>query len=91
MSTHESARLRARARLLRSLATTIETTPAMSLDVHAGSDTWRTPRADLCRWILSSNQAQAHRMVEGLRWDAHRLERQATEIELGNAALGSAS
>ncbi|TVR26552.1 MAG: hypothetical protein EA389_05195 [Ilumatobacter sp.] len=91
MSTHDPDHLRRRARTLRTLATTIESTPAMALDAHAGSDTWRTPRADLCRWILSTNQAQVHRAAEELRWDAHRLERRAAEIELERAALGGVS
>jgi hypothetical protein len=73
--------LRARARALRHLATRIECTPAMSLDRHAGDDTWRTPRADLARSILRANQAQLHHAVDELRWTAYRLELQAVDVE----------
>ncbi|CAN5552364.1 hypothetical protein BH23ACT3_BH23ACT3_03680 [soil metagenome] len=81
MSRHDPTQLRQRAQTLRTLARTIESNPAMSLEAHAGPDTWRTPRADLCRWILSTNQAQIHRAADDLRWNAHRLERLAAEIE----------
>jgi hypothetical protein len=88
MSQHDPTQLRQRARTLRSLADAIESTPAMSLETHAGPDTWRTPRADLCRWILGTNQAQIHRAADDLRWNAHRLERRAAEIEAERAARG---
>jgi hypothetical protein len=88
MSQHDPTQLRQRARILRTLAGTIESNPAMSLETHAGPDTWRTPRADLCRWILGTNQAQAQRAVDDLRWSAHRLEQQAADIETGQAAFG---
>lgn len=91
MSQHDPTQLRQRAHTLRSLAVTIEATPAMSLETHAGTDTWRTPRADLCRWVLDTNQAQVHRAADDLRWNAHRLDRRAAEIEATRAALGGAS
>jgi hypothetical protein len=91
MSSDDPSLLRRRATTLRSLAGTIESTPAMSLETHAGPDTWRTPRADLCRWILVVNQSQVHRAADELRWSAHRLERRATEIELERIALGGVS
>lgn len=91
MSHHDPTHLRARARTLRTLADSIERTPAMSLDAHAGPDTWRTPRADLCRWILGSNQAQVHRAADELRWSAHRLDRQAAELDATRALTGGAS
>jgi hypothetical protein len=81
MSRHDPSRLRQRAQILRTLAGTIESNPAMSLEAHAGPDTWRTPRADLCRWILGTNQAQVHRAADDLRWSAQRLERLAAEVE----------
>ncbi|MEX2625633.1 MAG: hypothetical protein WD225_02050 [Ilumatobacteraceae bacterium] len=90
MSDHPNE-LRRRARVLRALAGRMEATPAMSLDAHAGSDTWRTPRGDLCRWILGANQTQVHRAADDLRWSAHRLDERAAEIESERAALGGAS
>lgn len=83
--------LRGRAHDLRILATELESTPAMSLDVHAGPDTWQIPRAELCRWLLGVNQAQLHREADGLRWSAHRLEQRAIEIEIELARLGGGS
>ncbi len=90
MSEHPNE-LRRRARVLRVLAGRIETTTAMSLDAHAGPDTWRTPRGDLCRWILGANQSQVHRAADDLRWSAHRLEQRAAEIEIERSLLGGAS
>ncbi|MCU0259526.1 MAG: hypothetical protein MUE78_00775 [Ilumatobacteraceae bacterium] len=80
MST-DAHHLRDRARALRALATEIERTPAMSLDRHAGPDTWRTPRADLCRAVLRTGQHQLHRAADELRWVAHRLELEAASVE----------
>lgn len=90
MSDHPNE-LRRRARVLRLLAGRMEATPAMSLDAHAGPDTWRTPRGDLCRWILGANQTQVHRTADDLRWSAHRLDERAAEIESERAAFGGAS
>lgn len=90
MSDHPNE-LRRRAHVLRVLADRIEATPAMSLDAHAGPDTWRTPRGDLCCWILGANQTQAHRAADDLRWNAHRLDERAAEIENEWATLGGAS
>lgn len=53
----------------------------MSLAEVAGPETWQSPRADVCRWILGINQGQVHRAVEELRWTAHRFEISAVEIE----------
>lgn len=75
------AQLRARARHLRHLARTIETTPAMYLDHLAGDETWRGPRPRLCRDLLERNLAQLHRAVDDLRWHAYLLERRAQAAE----------
>lgn len=88
---HDPGHLRARARDLRNLADTIERTPAMTLDTHAGPDTWRTPRADLCRWILGSNQAQVRRAADDLRWSARRLEQRAAELDALRGATAAAT
>lgn len=89
MSREDPHELRRRARALRQLATQLESTPAMSLDSHAGHETWQTPRAELCRWILGSNQSQVHRAADELRWNAHRLEVRATEAEIAAATQGA--
>jgi hypothetical protein len=75
------AAFRARAQALRSLANELERTPVMSLDQDAGPDTWQSPRADVCRWVLGVNQAQLRRAIEELRWNARSLESQALELE----------
>jgi hypothetical protein len=80
-ATGQASQLRLRARQLHELARTIESTPAMSLDQYAGDDTWRGHRPTLCRAVLLSNQHQVHDAVEELRWQAHRLEQHAQELE----------
>lgn len=89
--TDDPNELRRRAGVLRSLAHRIESTAAMSLDVHAGHDTWRTPRGDLCRWMLGANQSQVHRAADELRWHAHRLDQRAAELVAERVALVAAS
>ena len=76
-----SMALRHRAAALRSLASAIEATPAMSLEHFAGDDTWRGPRPLLCRNILIANLAQLHASVDDLRSRAWALERQARELD----------
>jgi hypothetical protein len=80
-TTGPATRLRLRARRLHELARTIESTPAMSLERHAGDDAWRGHRPSLCRTLLMSNQHQVHAAVEELRWSAHQLEQQADQLE----------
>jgi hypothetical protein len=86
-----SSRLRTRARALRDLASTIERTPAMSLDQAAGDDTWRGQRPLLCHNVLVANLAQLHGAVDDLRWRAWQLERQANEHDAATAAAALAS
>ncbi len=76
-----SSQLRSRARGLRDLASTIERTPAMSLDQTAGDDTWRGQRPLLCHNVLVANLAQLHGAIDDLRWRAWQLERQANELD----------
>lgn len=78
--------LRSRARSLRTLADRIERSAAMRLDQHAGPETWHSPRADLCRWVLGINRSQLQRSVDELRVHAHQLDRQAAEIDAAIAA-----
>ena len=78
--------LRQRAAALRTLATAIERTPAMSLEHLAGDDTWRGPRPLLCHNVLVANLAQVHAAIEDLRVQAWSLERQAHELEAVEAA-----
>ncbi len=79
--TARAAQLRRRARHLRDLATAIEATPAMSLDVHAGDDTWIGPRPVLCRALLAAGQRQLHRAADDLRSTAYRFELLAEELD----------
>jgi hypothetical protein len=85
-ATTRANQLRRRARHLRDLATAIERLPVMSLDTHAGGDTWRGPRADLCRSTLRTNQHQLHGVADDLRWHAHRFDGQADELDAIDAA-----
>jgi hypothetical protein len=87
--TERAEHLRRRARGLRDLAAEIEALPIMDLDRHAGDDTWRGPRAELCRSTLAANQRQLARSVDDLRWHATQLEEQADHLEIA-ARLGLA-
>jgi len=78
--------LRERARHLRDLATAIENLPVMSLEIHADGGTWRGPRPDLCRSTLRTNQQQLHGAADDLRWQAHRFEQEAAELDAVAAA-----
>ncbi len=80
-ATNRAHHLRQRASHLRQLSDAIENSPVMSLDCHGGGDTWRGPRADLCRATLATNQHQLHGAVEDLRWQAHQFDRRAEELE----------
>ena len=84
------AHLRARARSLRTLATELERTPAMSLDVDAGPATWQVPRGDACVAALHVHQTRVHQAAEELRWLAHRLDVRADELER-SGPLGAAA
>ena len=74
--------LRVRARSLRTLATELERTPAMSLDQDAGPDTWQLPRGHACLAGLLVHQAHLHQAADDLRWLAHRLDARAHELEV---------
>ncbi|HEY3483838.1 MAG TPA: hypothetical protein VGK49_00585 [Ilumatobacteraceae bacterium] len=86
MGTYEQHELRQRARHLRSLAGQVESSPVMALHRHAGSDTWRTPRAELLLGILTANQGQLRRAAEELRWQAHLLETRAERMMVTGAS-----
>jgi hypothetical protein len=77
--------LRARARSLRSLATELEQTPALSLQRDAGPATWHGPRAEACVRTLVALQHPVHEAAEDLRWLAHRLEVRAAELDAAHA------
>ena len=87
MGMYEQHELRRRARHLRALAGDVESGPVMGLHRHAGSDTWRTPRAGLLLGILTANQAQLRRAAEELRWQAHLLEARAERMAMTTEAL----
>jgi hypothetical protein len=77
----EAERLRWRCVELRRLADAIERTPLLSLERHAGPETWRSAAADECRAELSADQARLLHAAEDLRWAAWQLERRAAELE----------
>lgn len=77
----EAMQLRHRAQHLRELATSIEALPAMSLDSHAGDDTWRGRRALLCRSLLATSQHHLHAAADDLRTHASRFDRAADELD----------
>lgn len=81
MSSTEATALRRRAHALRAVAGQVEQSPVMTLERHAGDDTWRGRRPELCRTMLIANQAQLHREVEALRWQAYLLDQLASDIE----------
>jgi hypothetical protein len=79
--TERAAHLRQRARHLRQLADDIEALPIMRLGRYGDDDTWRGPRASLCRATLAANQRQLHAAAEDLRVHAHQLEQQAVGLD----------
>jgi len=86
-TSQQASTLRARARLLRTLATELEGTPAMALERFAGVDTWRSPRADVCGQELVADQTRMLHAADELRWTAMHLERSATDIECDLARI----
>ena len=88
IQTASSTTLRHRAAALRALATTIEGTPAMSLEQLSGDDTWRGDRPLLCHNVLVANLAQLHASVEDLRAHAWNLDQQAHALEISAAVAG---
>ena len=81
MSHEQAAVLRCRASQLRTLATQMTTTPAMSLGSHAGVDTWFGPRPDACTTDLGRAQATVRTAADELRTQAFRFERHADELD----------
>jgi hypothetical protein len=86
-TSQQASTLRARARLLRTLASELEATPVMALERFAGADTWRSPRADVCGQELVADQTRMLHAADELRWTAMRLERWATDIECDLARI----
>jgi hypothetical protein len=81
--------LRRRAQHLRRLADAIEATPAMSLERFAADDTWAGARPHLCRTLLANGQQRLHAAADDLRMHAHRLDRDADDLEVISRAAGS--
>jgi hypothetical protein len=77
----DAAHLRRRARQLLALASALETGTVWRLPGLAGDDTWQSPRIALCRVTLATNLSQLARAVDGLRWRAGQLDRQAEQLE----------
>lgn len=80
MSHNTSQVLRRRADQLLTLANQIEQSPVLRLGNFAGDETWRGSRPQLCRNLLSANQAQLHNDVDELRWQAYLFARQAEQL-----------
>jgi hypothetical protein len=77
----QAAVYRRRAAHLRTLATQIESTPSMSLHLHAGVDTWYGPRPDACATDLALAQGAAREAIDDLRRQAFIFDRLADEYE----------
>lgn len=75
------SQLRHRAEMLRRLAIRLDSIAAHDLLALAGSDTWDSPRAELCRELLRSNLAQIDDAGRRLRIDARLLEERAAAAE----------
>ncbi|MGH9132987.1 MAG: hypothetical protein ACRDZZ_03560 [Ilumatobacteraceae bacterium] len=84
---HEASLLRSRAQALRALAIELERTPAMELERFAGTDTWRSPRADACGNQLIADQMSVFHAADDLRWTAMRFEQRAIDLEREVARL----
>lgn len=91
MTDPQATQLRRRAQRLRNFAVEIEATSAMSLERHAGTDTWRGSRALQCVNLLRSDQARLHHDVDRLRSHAMLFDRQADELDRQAAMAGRAS
>jgi hypothetical protein len=81
----EAQRLRWRCDDLRRLADAVERTQLLSLERHAGPETWRSAAAEQCVAELSDDQVRLFHAADDLRWMAWQLERQADELELLDA------
>jgi len=77
----QAAVARQRAGHLRALAAQMVTTPAMTLHVHAGVDTWHGPRADACTAQLLHAQQHVRQAADELDARALRLEDEAEALE----------
>ncbi|MBV1894713.1 MAG: hypothetical protein KUG57_11730 [Ilumatobacteraceae bacterium] len=80
--TARAAQLRRRAQHLRTLASEMESTPALSLGQHAGEETWCGSRPELCRSALKANHQRLHASADSLREQAYLFVRHANEIEI---------
>lgn len=69
-----------RARHLRRLARSIESSPVMHLESLAGEDTWRGPRPSSCVQQLRGHLHHLHEAAEELRWQAYTFERRADAL-----------
>ncbi|MET0145090.1 MAG: hypothetical protein ABW122_00815 [Ilumatobacteraceae bacterium] len=72
---------RSRARLLRTMADRLETSPLHTLHQWAGTDTWQSPRADQCRDQLSTDRRSLCSAADDLRVTAASFDRQAQELD----------
>ncbi len=72
---------RQRARALRAMAVRLETTPVHTLHQWAGTDTWRSQRADECRQQLQLDQRSLLAAADELRVTAAGFERRAAELD----------
>jgi|TARA_R110002110_G_scaffold75033_1_gene198418 hypothetical protein len=78
---YEAIELRRRAQRLRHLASRIDASLVMTLERHAGNNTWRGRRPLLCVNLLRHDQSQLAAEVEGLRWQAYLFDQQAARLD----------
>jgi hypothetical protein len=83
--------LRASARHLRSVATAIGASRALTAYSLAGTDTWVGPTQLACYEALVSLRRQLQTSQQALTDTAHRIDRQADAIALQPPGLGLAS
>ena len=83
--------LRASARNLRSLASAIGASGALTIYRLAGTDTWVGPTQLACYEDLVSLRRQLHTSQQALTDTAHRIDRRADAIALQPPGLGLAS
>ncbi|MFT4658391.1 MAG: hypothetical protein ACJAXA_001650 [Candidatus Aldehydirespiratoraceae bacterium] len=91
MSHYQAAVYRNRAAHLRALATKMTNTPAMTLHLHAGVDTWHGPRAFACVTDLRTAQRAVEYAIADLHTEAGRFEATADRLEAAAFAVESAA
>lgn len=86
-----AAQLRERAHRLRSLATAIDNSRALTVHALAAADTWVGPTPQLCHDLLFHARLRLIEQSDELRRRSAALDRRATELLLAPPAVGRIS